>query len=197
MVWTGQTSGSSLHLFLKGVPEGEYALSRIPGMISRIPDKEYNSLKELKDKGEIAKIESKVNPPHLYQRRSVNPDDMTVFGALYEGTRAGQSAKVQNVQWKTFASNPAAALAVVDLGDTEDWIYVSDNLATQQWQDVKFSAGIAALRREKASGKILWGYVYGGGSISTVEGAVVAAPDIVTQVNAAEGDILTLEKELP
>ncbi|MCI9626346.1 MAG: hypothetical protein HFI90_06140 [Clostridia bacterium] len=173
MVWTGQTSGSSLQMFLKGVPDSEYALSSMPGM-----------------------RHSDVQPPHLYQRRSVNPDDITVFGAVYEGTRRDQTAKVQNVQWKTFASNPAAALVIVDLGDIEDWIYVSDSLATQQWQGIKFSAGTAALRREKASGKILWGYVYGEGSISTVDAAIVAAPDVVTGVNAVQGDTLTLEKEL-
>ena len=174
MVWTGQESGSSLHLFLKGVPEGEYALSQMPGM--RRDD---------------------VNPPHLYQRRSVSPEDTTVFGAVYEGTRAGESANVQGVRWITFDSNPAAALAIVDLGEWEDWIYVSDSTAPQEYGGVRFSAGTAAIRWEKASSTPLWGYVYGEGSICTQDAGIAAGADTVAQVTAAQGSQLTLDTALP
>ena len=55
-----------------------------------------------------------------------------MFGAVYEGTYAGESAQVQNVQWVDFADSPMAVLAIVDLGDAEDWIYLSDDLTTRE-----------------------------------------------------------------
>lgn len=172
--WTGQQSGSSLHMFLKGVQGAEYALSSMPGM---------------RQEG--------VNPPHLYQRREVSAQDTTVFGALYEGTRTQETAKVQDIRWIDFADSPMATLAVVDLGEWEDWIYLSDDVTPRTYNGIQFCGSAAVLHRKKADGAVQWGYVYGEGSICTMTAALYSAPDFTTRVVSAQGDMLTLEKDIP
>ncbi len=172
--WTGQQSGSSLHLFLKGVQGAEYALSSMPGM-----------------------RQTEVNPPHLYQRREVTAQDTTVFGALYEGTRAQEAAKVQDIRWIDFADSPMATLAIIDLGEWEDWIYLSDDTTPRTYNGIAFCGSAAVLHRKKADGVVQWGYVYGEGSICTETAALYSVQDFTTRIVSAQGDMLTLEKDVP
>ncbi len=149
--WRGKDSGTTLNVFMKGNPNAAVAFSEFPTM------------RRVKN---VVADKDKYPGMHMYQRVDVSPNDTTMFGGVYEAFRNGETARVKGIEWlQPEDKDPMCVLAKVDLGDSVDYIYVSNDKKERQFEGMTFSGNYAALRKEKDSGKVVWTYFYGAGSI--------------------------------
>lgn len=194
--WSGEESGAVLSAFVKGVEDSEFAFSQMPTL--------------RRTGGDVSKKDDFPNY-HFYQRREVSEDEKTRFSAVYEGISQGASAKVANVSWQETAD---AVFAVIDLGEVEDVICVSDTRAVKIYDGLTFTSEIGWVRRNKADKSIINGYIYGGGKICTDNAVISCQEDFTANITDAarvpysaefnknnqitsEKNTLTLDKDIP
>ncbi len=150
--WKGVDSGSTLQAFIKGNPNAVIAFSKFPTMrrVRNNPDVKDDYLGY-----------------HFYQRKDVSPEDVTVFGGLYEGYRSSEDGKVRNVNWETPADGDSETVMVkVELDNAVDYIYISSDANPRAFAEFTFAGSYAAVRKDKETGNIMWAYMYGDGTIT-------------------------------
>ena len=149
--WTGKESGTSLHIYMNGIKGNELFFSSYPSYRETMGNKS-----------------SEYDYPgwHFYRRSKVNSNDTTRYGAIYETSKKGQSEKVKAVKWiEPTSQDPMCIAAVVDLGENEDIIYISNDTKERTAYGITFAGNIAVLRRNKNTKKHVWSYIYGEGKI--------------------------------
>ncbi len=171
--WHGKVSGTTLNVFLKGNSGTAVAFSQFPTM------------RRVKN---VVADKDKYPGMHMYQRVDVSPSDTTMFGGVYEAFRNGETARVKGIEWlQPEDKDPMCVLAKVDLGDSVDYVYVSGDNKPRQFEGMTFSGNYAALRKEKGSGKTVWSYLYGQGSITADGVNVQGEKDYLFKVLEARG----------
>ncbi|OCT15183.1 hypothetical protein A8709_13855 [Paenibacillus pectinilyticus] len=198
--WKGKTSGTSLRAYMNGISGDELIFSRIPTLRWT-----YNK----------AALKDSFPGWHFQRRQLVNPNDTTEFGAVYETWRSNQQPLINNVTWKKTADqDPMTQVAVVDVGSYIDTIYLSNDTTVREVDGVQFAGRVAMIRKDKMSGAILKGYVYGAGSIQAPGFALQGKPDVNVKVtgttstyngalangtvaNGAPANTLTIDGNLP
>ncbi len=150
--WRGERSGSSVRVFQNGVPNGEVIFSDIPSL--------------RRAKNDISKFGT-YTAPQLYRRRLVTDGSVTRYGAVYEGVYKEQSPLVSAVHWVSPTDPSGMTLAAEVVSDTfRDIIYISDDTETREAFGVQFAGRYAVLRLNKLDNSVVWGYVYGAGSVA-------------------------------
>lgn len=157
-------SGATLNAFIKGTESTMVAFSSMPS---------------LRRTGGSPALRDDFPTKHFYQRREVSENELTRFAGVYEGMASGDEAKVQSVEWR---ETDNAVFAVVNLGDYEDVICISDDFNEKKYAGIIFKTNIGWVRREKSTGKVENGYIYGGGEILTSSGKFSCKEDFVTDV---------------
>ncbi|MCI9626354.1 MAG: copper amine oxidase N-terminal domain-containing protein [Clostridia bacterium] len=171
--WRGKDSGTTLNVFMKGNPGTAVAFSEFPTM------RRVNNVVADKDK---------YPGMHMYQRVDVSPNDTTMFGGVYEAFRSGETARVKGIEWlQPEDKDPMSIVAKVDLGDSVDYVYVSGDNKERQFEGMTFSGNYAALRKEKDSGKVVWTYFYGAGSIDAETVQAQGGTDYLFKVLGTQG----------
>ncbi|NOU85989.1 hypothetical protein GC102_09395 [Paenibacillus sp. LMG 31460] len=169
----GSTSGSSIRAYMNGIPDSEVIFSEVPTM---------------RRTGGDAKKAFDFPGWHLYRRHIVNPETVTRYGAVYETWRSSLQPMVQSVQWKeTAPADPMSSAIVVQAGSYEDIIYISDDTATREAEGFRFAGKTALVRRDKATGKPIWAYLYGEGQIEGEGVSVKGAADLRFKAVDAKG----------
>lgn len=173
--WTGEETETTINVFMNGVPDSEVYFSTYP------------SYREAK--GQKAK-EFDFPGWHFYRRRKVSQSDTTQYSAVYETTKKEQEMIVDSVKWVTVPDADAmTCAAIVDMGENEDIIYISDDYTTRQVEDISFCGKVAVLRRNKATKDVVWGYIYGEGSIECAEYSLKGKENYNFKVLKAYGEI--------
>lgn len=171
--WSGQDSGTTLNVFMKGNPNTAVAFSWFPTT--------------RRTKGVVAD-KDKYPGRHMYQRVDVSPSDTTMFGGVYEAYRKGETPYVKGIEWLYPEDKDLmCVLAKVDLGDSVDYVYVSNDTKERQFEGMTFSGNYAAMRKEKESGKIVWTYFYGAGGIDDGTVQAQGGQDYLFKVLDAKG----------
>lgn len=178
--WTGEDSGATLNGFIKGIEGMTSAFSKMPSL------RRTENLVETKDDFPTY---------HLYRRVEAPNGAQTNYGAVYEGVRAGGEGYVKSVKWQE--NEDKSVIAVVDLGDYEDIIVISDNFDNKDYDAITFNCEVGYVRRRKADKKIITGYIHGGGSINA--NGILLNCDETFKTKAVEADenLIKLEKDLP
>ena len=102
---------------------------------------------------------------HFYRRTKVTQNQTTCYAAVYETSKKEQTELVKGVTWQESEPNdPMTLAAVVDLGDCEDVIYISDDTQKRQAADLTVSGNVVVVRRNKQTKEVVWCYLYGEGS---------------------------------
>lgn len=149
--WQGQTA--TLNAFIKGNENATVAFSTWP--TSR------------RTGGDSAKRDDYPGY-HFYRRSDVAEGETTIFGGVYEGVKAGEAAKVTSVNWLSPAdSDDMTAMLTVSHGPYIDYIYVSNDSATRAMGSFNLSGDIVVIRTNQSTGKVVFGYIYGKGAISS------------------------------
>lgn len=150
-VWKGKDTGVSMHAHLKGNKDTTIAFSQFPTM------RRVNGVVADKDK---------YPGYHFYQRQDVTPDDITIFGGVYEGYRDGEVGNVRSVTWIPAPDgDKLTQLVRVELPGAVDYIYVSNDTKSREYNGMSFSGNYAAIRMDKEEKAVIWQYVYGDGSV--------------------------------
>ncbi len=165
--FVGDKSGSKINVFSKGNANSELYFSTMPS---------------LRRTGGNASLRDNYPTKHFYQRREVD-DEITKYATVYEGISSSLSAKVQAVDWY---ETDNAVFAIVDLGEYEDIICISDNDELKQYDGINFFTEIAHIRRNKSDKKIQNGYIYGEGAIYTDEGVMRCDEGFSANVNSVK-----------
>lgn len=180
----GDTSGSRLNAFVKGVDNSFVAISSMPS---------------LRRTGGDAAYKDDFPTKHFYQHREVGAGDVTHFAAVYEGIHAEDSAYISDVEW---IENANSLFAVIDLGQYEDIICISDNFDDKVYDNITFKTNIGWIRRYKNNKKVASGYIYGGGEIYTDSGILKCEDSFEAQVQAISRSLygknsLFLDENIP
>lgn len=151
--WVGKESGTSLHVYMNGIKDNELYFSTYPSFREAMGNKS----KEYDYPGW-----------HFYRRSKVSQADTTRYGAVYETTKKNREEKVKAVKWiEPTSSDPMCIAAVVDLGENEDVIYISNDTKERTVNGITFAGNVALLRRNKETKEQVWSYIYGEGRIKT------------------------------
>jgi len=149
LTWTGVETGSSVRCFLNGRPEMALYLGRTP----RVRPTANDAAKKDDFPGW-----------YLERQRVVDPDDTTVFGAVYDAWKRDGAPVVDAVEWMPVQpADPMASALVVRTDTREDLVYVSDDATPREVDGVTLSGRVAILSRE--DGAVQWGYLLGDGAI--------------------------------
>lgn len=171
-VWKGKDSGVSLHAYIKGNPDTTIAFSKFPTM------------------RRVTSFETKDDFPgyHFYQRKDVTPEDITLYAGVYEGYRADEEGNVKNVEWLPAPDgDKMTQLARVELPDTVDYIYISNDNTPRKYNGITFSGNYAAIRMNKDENAVIWKYLYGEGSIDVLDTKLVGEKTHLYQVLSVSG----------
>lgn len=170
--WKGKTSGTTVNAFIKG------SKNTVVGFA------DYPTLR--RTKRDVALKDS--FPGYImYRGRAVTPEDTTIFGSVYEGFREGEKAKVENVEWyEPDDGNPMTAMLKVEGTDFTDFVYLSNDMESRSFEGITFSGSYALLRKDK-DGKVVYGYIFGEGSISEGSYSLSGKKDISAKVVSASG----------
>lgn len=180
-IWKGKDTGVSMHAHLKGNKDTTVAFSQFPTM------RRVNNVVADKDK---------YPGYHFYQRQDVTPDDITIYGGVYEGYREGEAGNVKSVKWIPAPDgDELTQLVRVELPGAVDYIYISNDYTPRKYNDITFSGEYAIVRMDTDEKKILWHYLYGDGSIRTTETELEGANNYLYQILAASGRLD--EPEIP
>ena len=148
--WTGEESGTAVHVYMNGVSDSELFFSEYPA---------YREAHGHKEK------ENDYPGRHFYRRTKVTQGQTTRYAAVYETRKKEQTELVKGVDWQESTPGDAMSLAaVVDLGDCEDVIYISDDTQKRQAADLTVSGNVVVVRRNKQTKEVVWCYLYGEGS---------------------------------
>lgn len=170
--WKGKTSGTTMTAHIKGNPNATIAFSQFPTM------------------RRVTKVEDKDKFPgyHMYQRLDVSPSDITIFGGVYEGTRADETTKVKSVEWlEPEDKDPMTTMLKVQLDGQTDYIYISNDTKTRSFENMTFSGACAIVRKDDATGEVVWSYLYGEGGIDCEEKKMTGEKDYLYKVLDATG----------
>lgn len=173
-VWQGVTSGTSLHAYIKGNKNTTIAFSKFPTM------RRANNVVANKDK---------YPGYHFYQRQDVTPEDITIYGGVYEGYRKDDEGKIKNVEWLPAPDkDDMTQLVRVELADAVDYIYISNDNIPREYNGITFSGDYAAIRLDKNEDKIIWQYLYGEGCIEKEGQKFIGEKEFMYQVLSARGE---------
>ncbi|WP_218090789.1 heparinase II/III family protein [Paenibacillus solanacearum] len=173
--WTGASSGSSVRAYMNGVPGGEVIFSQIPS---------------IRRTGNDPAQAGDYPAWHLYRRHLVGPGEATRYGAIYETWRKQEQPLLRSVAWPT--PDPADDMTVAAVVQTDrftDTIYISDDTQERTVSGMRLAGKAAVVRQEASTGSVLWGYVYGQGTIRAGDFTVQGAPDYNLKVVRAEGSL--------
>lgn len=170
--FVGDTSGARLNAFVKGVEGSSAAFSSMPS---------------LRRTGGDSSLRDDFPTKHFYQRREVSGDEVTRFAAVYEGLSATDNAYIDNVSWYETAD---AVFALIDMGEFEDIICISDDLTKKEFEGIIFKSGIGWVRRTKNDKKVASGYIYGGGKIYTDFGTFSCKDNFESNIKSVNQSIL-------
>ncbi|MEV6055112.1 alginate lyase family protein [Streptomyces sp. NPDC052107] len=163
--WTGKDTGSSVRAYINGQSGDQLIFSKIPT--------NRRTLQDAARKDDFPNW-------HFQRLRQVDPDQTTLYGAVYETWRKNQQPLVNGVQWLPAPDgDPQTTTAVVDGGSFTDLVYLSNDDKPRTVQGVTFSGHVAVARIDKATGAVQWGYAYGNGSVRT-RGYILDAPADLT-----------------
>lgn len=168
--WKGKTSGTSLNAFIKGNENSYVAFCTWPTVRRTEQD---SSLKN--------------NFPgyYLYRRVDSQKDDITTFGAVYEGVKDGESARVLSVNW--LETDGMMTALEVELEDYIDYIYVSADSTERAVLDFVVSGSYIVARRNKESGDIVFSYIYGTGKVECGTHLHTGEEEFISNVTSASG----------
>lgn len=174
-VWKGQESGSSVQTFMNGMNGSEDIFSRMP--MNRLTQNDNAHMDDYPGW-------------HFYRRHLVEPNEITRFGAVYETFRESQQPIVKSVEWKEpNEPDPMSMIAVVDMGEIQDIVYISDDTTKRSYDGITFAGKSAVIRQDKQTGRYIWGYVYGEGSIHAENFTVQGKPDLMFNAVEATGSL--------
>lgn len=171
-IWKGKDSGTSLHAFIKGNPGTTIGFSKFPTM------------------RRVTSFETKDDFPgyHFYQRQDVSPDDITLYGGVYEGYREGETGNVKNVEWLVTPDGDEMTQAVrIELDDAVDYIYMSNDNTPREYHGIVFCGNYAAVRMDKNEKNVVWKYLYGDGSIDVCNTRLEGKKNQLYQVISVTG----------
>ncbi len=168
--WQGATA--SLNAFIKGNDNSTVAFSAMPA-VRRV---ESNS-------------SAKAN--HFYRRVDVDEssDEVTTFASLYEGVKAGESAKIKAVTWPTTGSDTTTSLIVEHESGLIDYIYTSTDTTIRNLGIYQMGGAVCFLRTDSA-GNVISSYIYGDGVIkvrATQSIILQGKADVTYSVTKAQG----------
>lgn len=173
--WTGKESGTSLNIHMNGIPGSEVFFSTYPSFREAKGDKS----KEYDFPGW-----------HFYRRNKVRQSDITRYAAVYETSKKGENEFVKGITWvEPQNPDPMCISAIVDMGQTEDIIYISDDTIERNVNGILFSGNIAILRRNKETKETIWSYIYGEGKIKTDNYEIIGKKTKKFKVIEANGGI--------
>ncbi|MEG2584334.1 MAG: hypothetical protein RSA27_07500, partial [Oscillospiraceae bacterium] len=172
--WTGDRTGTSVNMFIKGVKDSNIAFSKMPTLRRTYNDPE---------------VKDKFPNWHYYQRADVTPDDISQFGGVYEGVKAGAKASVVNSDWIDIdSSSKMTSLTKVSLADgSMDYIYVSDDDKEREYDDITFGGKIVVIRIK--DGNPVWSYIYGNGTLKYKDTDAVGQQEFTYPIVASQGSL--------
>ena len=178
--WTGVDSGATLKAFIKGNEGMTSAFSKMP------------SLRRTENQ-----VATKDDFPtyHLYRRVEAPNGVRTNYASVYEGVRAGDKGFVKGVIWQE--TDDKSVIAVVDLGEYEDIIVISDNFNDKYYDTITFACEVGYLRRRKEDKKAVTGYIHGGGRINANGALLVCEETFKTKAVSANNNLIKVEANLP
>ncbi len=173
--WKGEDSGTTLNVHMNGIEGSEVYFSNYP------------SYREAHQKP----AQEKDFPGwHFYRRTMVTQSDTTRYGAVYETSKKDREPLVNSVTWLDAPDgDPMTQAAVIDLGDTEDIVYISDDLKERTIEGIDFAGSVAVVRRNKATGDVIWSYIYGEGSAASGGYTHKGSEDMNFRVIDATGEL--------
>lgn len=150
--WSGQDTGSSIRTFMNEVDGSDVFLTQIP------------TARRLITKAD----ETKYVTPHLTRRNIVSDSsEITQYGAVYETFKEDQVGEVNHVEWsKPDDADPMTSITVVTSNNFEDIIYISDDMKERSFKGITFVGNVAIARTDKATGELVYSYVYGAGKVT-------------------------------
>lgn len=180
----GARSGAKLNAFVKGVENSMVAFSNMPS---------------LRRTGGDYLLRDEFSTKHFYQRREVTANDVTHFAAVYEGVSSAENTYVENVLW---SETDDGVFALIDMGEYEDIICISDELTKKEFQGIIFEASVGWVRRTKNGKDIQCAYVNGGGKIYTDSGVLFCEDTFESEISFIDSDSsgkngVVLENKLP
>lgn len=167
--WAGTGYGTTVRAFLNGQAGDEVIFSRIP---------------TLRRTDETTATKDAFPGWHAQRLRRVAPDQITLFGAVYETTRPGQAPLVEGVDWLS-NGDPGTTVAAVDGGTFTDYVYISDDNKRRFVKGVFFNGHIGIARVDKATGQVIWAYADGGARVVAKGFDLRALPVITTEAVAS------------
>ncbi|MFH1498107.1 MAG: heparinase II/III family protein [Verrucomicrobiota bacterium] len=106
VTWTGESSNVALNIFLAPQPGSTSWLSRMP---------------LLRPTGQNPAKRDDFSGWHLYRRREVKPDDITLWAAVHEPVGNGEQPRVKSVQWERSADGTGVLVRVALDDRTDTW----------------------------------------------------------------------------
>ncbi len=168
--WKGKTSGTSLNAFIKGNENSYVAFCTWPTVRRAEQD---------------SALKNNFPGYYLYRRVDSQNDDITTFGAVYEGVKDGETAKVLSVSW--LETEGMMTALKVELEDYIDYIYVSADEKEREFEDLILSGSYVVARRNKESGDIVFSYIYGAGKVECGTHLHTGEEEFISNVTSASG----------
>ncbi|MBC2595966.1 heparinase II/III family protein [Ruficoccus amylovorans] len=185
ITWTGEDSQVALDLYLAPQPGSTSWLSQMP---------------RLRPTNQDASKKNDFPGWHLMRQRAVSPEQVTLWGALYEPVDAGQSSLIQHVEWKRTDDGAGILVRVTLPNRIDTWILglPGADVTIDGYHLSGRAAGVS-----QSGGSILWTWAAAGsqltkGGVLLAGGESASAFGVQSLTAGAEGQwLLTVDGKMP